>query len=116
MFEQKQTSTRLLQNLLGISFAQAWSPRVTVDNSRCFLSRLPLPRSSEVASGASAFLRNQFFHACGDFFMFQHFTTIDLRQSFFDLADEQLIVSRQPQIAVRYPFGVTCACKVRLTA
>src|SRR5260370_4887653 len=35
------------------------------------------------------------FHACGDFFMFQHFATIDLRQSFFDLADEPFVVIRQ---------------------
>src|SRR5712671_6604891 len=65
------------------------------DNSRCFLSPLPPPRSSEVASDSALFLGNQLFHARGNFLMFQHLTTFDLRQAFFDLADKPLVVTHQ---------------------
>ncbi len=65
------------------------------DNSRCSLGHLPLPKSSELASDPTLFFGNQAFHACGNFFMLQHFTTIDLCQAFFHLADEPFVVTHQ---------------------
>src|SRR5437879_832440 len=78
-----------------VSSAQRFRVFSRRDNSRCFLSPLPLPRSSELASGPTLFFGNQTFHAFGDFFLFQHFTAIDLRQTFFDLADEPFVVTHQ---------------------
>ena len=65
------------------------------DNSRCFLSHPLLPRSSEVASDPALFLGNQLFQTRGNFLMFQHLTTFNLRQAFFDLADKPLVVTHQ---------------------
>src|ERR1700740_802323 len=35
------------------------------------------------------------FHTRGNFLMFQHLATFDLRQAFFDLADKPLVVTHQ---------------------
>jgi hypothetical protein len=78
-----------------VSSAQHFRVFSRRDNSRCFLSHLPLPRSSEVTSDPALFLGNQLFHTRGNFLMFQHLTTFDLRQAFFDLPDKPLVVTHQ---------------------
>src|SRR5260370_2629031 len=90
------------------------------DNRRWFAGHRRLPWSSEPASGAALFLCYALFHARGDFFVFQHFTAVNLRQALFDLTDEPFVVTHEPfDGLVHQRLGVTSllsgkAVKLRL--
>src|SRR5579863_7968245 len=63
------------------------------DSWRYFVGRLSQPGSNGRASVSMLFLRDQFFHACSDVFLFQEIAAINLRQALLDLADEPFVVT-----------------------
>ena len=64
-------------------------------NPQCFPGRLPPPWSSGSALAAALFFGDELFHSSGDFFMREHFSSLDLRLSFFHLAHKPIIVTNQ---------------------
>ena len=89
--------------LIGLLFAVSFRTGI----QRFLPGHPPPPWSSGSPSGSTLFIANQILHFGDDFFMFEHFSTFDLGQAFFDLSNKPLVVTHQTlDSLVHQRFGV----------